>query len=68
MNIPRSDLKLNVWHGFEWLAKRRTAKVVHNDLIRDIYEALERNGDLTSTWRNDKRDDCSQIVDSGATL
>jgi hypothetical protein len=36
------------------LAKLRTAKIVDNDLVRDIYAALERNGDMTETWRQAK--------------
>ena len=42
---------IKVWHGYELLAKLRTAKVVDDALIRAIYEALEANGDLTRTWR-----------------
>jgi hypothetical protein len=32
----------------------RSAKVVQPELIREIYEALEVNGDLTKTWREAK--------------
>ena len=45
---------IKVWHGYELLAKLRTAKVVSDPLIREIYEALEVNGDLTRTWREAK--------------
>lgn len=45
---------IKVWHGYELLAKLRTAKVVSDPLIREIYEALEANGDLTRTWREAK--------------
>lgn len=47
-----SDIKL--WHGYELLAKLRTARVVDDALIRAIYEALEANGDMTRTWRDAK--------------
>jgi len=33
----------------------RSAKLINNDLIREIYAPLERNGDLTETWREAKR-------------
>ncbi len=42
---------IKVWHGYELLAKLRTAKVVDDHLIRKIYEALEANRDLTQTWQ-----------------
>lgn len=42
---------IKVWHGYELLAKLRTAKMVDDHLIREIYEALEANGDLTGTWQ-----------------
>lgn len=42
---------LEILHGHELLAKLRTAKMVDNDLVREIYDALERNGDLPPTWR-----------------
>lgn len=45
------DFRIKVWHGYELLDKLRSAKVVDAELIREIYEALERNGDLTATWR-----------------
>jgi predicted nuclease of predicted toxin-antitoxin system len=48
------EFSLPVWHGFELLAKMRTAKVVSDELVREIYAALEANGDLTATWRDAK--------------
>lgn len=65
MHTLASDFGLKVWHGFELLAKLRTAKVVDNDLIREIYDALERNGDLTPTWRNAKHEEFSRVFSSG---
>ena len=41
MHTLAADFGLKVWHGFELLAKLRTAKVVDNELIREIYDALE---------------------------
>jgi hypothetical protein len=54
MHTLAADFNIKVWHGYELLDKLRSAKVVDADLIRDIYEALERNGDLTATWRKAK--------------
>ena len=48
------EFSISVWHGFELLAKMRTAKAVSDDLVREIYAALEANGDLTATWREAK--------------
>ena len=45
------EFNIGVWHGFDLLAKLRTAKVVNDDLVREIYAALEANGDLTASWR-----------------
>lgn len=52
MHTLASDFGLKVWLGFELLAKLRSAKIVDNDLVREIYDALDRNGDLTDTWRD----------------
>jgi hypothetical protein len=51
MHALAREFRITVWHGFELLAKLRTAKVAGDSLVREIYEALEANGDLTSTWR-----------------
>lgn len=46
------DFDIRVWHGFELLAKLRTAKAVRDDLVREIYAALEVNADLPPSWRD----------------
>ncbi|MGJ7492884.1 hypothetical protein [Variovorax sp. ZT4R33] len=51
MHTLAQEFGITVWHGFELLAKLRTAKVASDALVREIYEALEVNGDLTATWR-----------------
>jgi hypothetical protein len=43
------------------LAKLKTAKVVDNELIPEIYDALERNGDMTETWRQAKHREFGRI-------
>lgn len=50
MHLLAKDFEIPVWHGWELLSKMRTAKIVQSELIREIYEALEINGDLTKTW------------------
>ena len=45
------EFNIGVWHGFDLLAKLRTAKAVSDELVREIYAALEANGDLTASWR-----------------
>ena len=61
MHTLASEVGLKVWHGFELLAKLKTAKVVDNELIREIYDALERNGDMTETWRQAKHGEFARI-------
>ncbi len=61
MHTLAADFGLKVWHGFELLAKLKTAKVVDNDLVRDIYGALERNGDMTETWLRAKHGEFARI-------
>jgi hypothetical protein len=48
------EFDIAVWHGFELLAKMRGAKAVSDGLVREVYAALEANGDLTASWRNAK--------------
>lgn len=61
MHLLAADFDIPVWHGWQLLAKMRTAKVVNNDLVREIYEALEANGDLTQTWRDAKHSEFGRI-------
>lgn len=61
MHTLAAEAGLKVWHGFELLAKLKTAKEVDNDLVREIFDALERNGDLTETWRLAKHKEFARI-------
>lgn len=54
MHLLATDFELPIWHGWQLLSKMKAAKKVDNDLIRDIYAALERNGDITATWAHAK--------------
>lgn len=54
MHELAAEFEIPIWHGPDLLSKMRSAKVVDNELIREIYDALERNNDLTTTWVNAK--------------
>lgn len=41
---------IDIWHGPELLKKMLSAKLIGNELVREIYAALEVNNDLTATW------------------
>lgn len=41
---------IKVWHTPELLKKMLGAKLIENNLVREIYEALEANQDMTATW------------------
>lgn len=61
MHLLAQDFEISIWHGWQLLAKMKTAKLASNDLVRDIYDALERNGDLTSSWSDAKHTDFVRI-------
>lgn len=61
MHLLAEDFELPIWHGWQLLSKMKSAKIVSNDLIREIYEALERNGDLTKTWVDAKHAEFDRI-------
>jgi hypothetical protein len=54
MHELAGEFGIEVWHGFELLAKLRTARMVQDTLVREIFAALEANGDLPATWREAK--------------
>jgi hypothetical protein len=61
MHLLARDFEIVVWHGWELLARMRAAKKVDGALIRDIYDALERNGDLTATWAAAKHTEFEKV-------
>ncbi|HOX69820.1 MAG TPA: hypothetical protein PKV56_18385 [Burkholderiaceae bacterium] len=61
MHLLADDFDLPIWHGWELLSKMKAAKKVDNDLIRDIYAALERNDDMTATWLKAKHTDFARV-------
>lgn len=48
------DLEKSVWHGHELLHKMLSGKHIDKQLVIEIYEALENNGDLPQSWREVK--------------
>lgn len=50
MHELASMLGIDIWHGPELMKKMLSAKVITNDLVREIYAALEANNDLTQIW------------------
>lgn len=54
MHLLAGEVGIEVWHGYELLENMRTVQMISNDLVREIYEALENNGDMTKSWRNAK--------------
>jgi hypothetical protein len=54
MHALAKDFGILIWHGYELLDKLRSAKVIDPALIREIYEALEANGDIPKTWQEAK--------------
>jgi hypothetical protein len=54
MHALAKEFMISVWHGYELLNKLRSAKVVDGALVREIFEALEANGDLPKSWRDSK--------------
>ena len=54
MHTLAEDFDLPIWHCYQALSKMLTAKVVDKEKIREIYDALEVNGDMTQTWSDAK--------------
>jgi hypothetical protein len=55
MHQLASEFSINdVWHGHELLRRMLTAKMISNDQVREIFEALEVNNDLPASWKKAK--------------
>lgn len=64
MHLLAQAFEIPIWHGWELLDKMRSAKMVSNELVREIYEAMERNGDLTRTWADAKHTTFARVFGS----
>lgn len=54
MHILAGDFGISVWHGYELIRKMFDANQIDANLLRDIYQALENNGDMTKSWKDAK--------------
>lgn len=54
MHQLAETFSIPIWHGYELLAKMRTAKMIDTSLVKEIFEAVERNGDMPATWKTAK--------------
>ena len=54
MHKLANEFGLDVWHGHELLKKMLTAKAITNELVKEIFTALENNDDLPRTWQEVK--------------
>ena len=61
MHQLASEFSIPVWHGHDLLRRMLTAKMITNDQVREIFEALEVNGDLPETWRKAKHTEFVKI-------
>ena len=50
MHILAKDFDIKIFYCFDVLHKMLSASMVGKALVVEIYEALERNGDLTAGW------------------
>lgn len=52
MHKLAKDFDIDIWHGHELLKKMLGAKAVTSDLVREIFTALDNNGDLPRSWQD----------------
>ena len=61
MHLLAEVFELPVWNGWEVLKKMRSAKMINNDKIREIFEALENNRDMTKSWEEAKHTELEKV-------
>lgn len=54
MHKLADDFDIAIWHGHDLLKKMLSAKAIPNELVREIFTALENNDDLPRTWQEVK--------------
>lgn len=54
MHKLAKDFDIDIWHGHDLLKKMLSAKAINNELVREIFTALENNDDLPRTWQEAK--------------
>jgi hypothetical protein len=55
-----------LWHGPELVKRMLSAKLIDNDLVREIYSALEANRDVTASWIEAQHTTFSRIFGNAA--
>ena len=58
------ELDKSIWHGYEPLHKMLSGKQINKQLVVEVYEALENNGDLPKTWHDAKHTAFKKIFGS----
>lgn len=51
----------DVWHGYDLLRRMLGTKIIDKELVRQIYEALEANGDLPASWTQAKHNAFAKV-------
>ncbi len=54
MHKLADEFEIDIWHGHDVLKKMLSAKVISNELVLEIFTALENNNDLPPTWQEVK--------------
>jgi hypothetical protein len=66
MHKLADDFDIAIWHGHGLLKKMLSAKAISNELVREIYTALETNDDLPRTWQEVKHTDFKKLFGAKA--
>lgn len=51
MHQLAGEFSIPVWHGHTLLKRLHSAGKISSDIVREIFDALEINGDLPNTWK-----------------
>ena len=54
MHVLAKMAAIEIWHGHELLKKMLSAKLIGSQLVREICQALETNGNIPGSWRDAK--------------
>lgn len=65
MHTLAKEFEIPIWHGHELLKKLHTAKVINSNLIKEIFDAVENNGDLPKSWAVAKGTTLKKVFERG---
>jgi hypothetical protein len=54
MHLTANSFDIEIWRGHELLNRMKAAKLIDATFIRELYLALETNGDMTAAWTEAK--------------